>query len=165
MKNSLISIGIVAGVFGLKGELKIDSLTDYPERFNKGELVTLGGQTYLVESSRPTSTDRFILKLVDINSRAQAAKIVKDTLIEIPQDDLRPLPKGSYYRFELIDIDVLSYDDVKIGTVTEIVETGANDVFVVVKHDGTELLIPNIPANIEIDLSTRTMRAQILKEI
>ena len=53
----------------------------------------------------------------------------------------------------------------KIGTVTEIVETGANDVFVVAKHDGSELLIPNIPDNIEIDLSTRTMRTQILKEI
>src|SRR5258708_1814790 len=67
-------------------------------------------------------------------------------LVYVPRADRPPLPPGQYYYHELIGFEVVDENDVSFGRLSEILETGANDVYVVARPDGGELLIPVIPS-------------------
>jgi 16S rRNA processing protein RimM len=165
LSKTLVSIGIVTGVFGIRGELKVDSLTDYDDRFDIDNEIYLGSQKVIIQSSRRLNKSRFIIGVSSIDNRTLAMAIPSGTLLGIDENQLKELPEGKHYRFELIDFDVLSTDGERIGRVSEIIETGANDVFVVKTKDDLEILIPNAPEMVKIDSSSQTILVDMLKEV
>ena len=82
--------------------------------------------------------------------------------VEIDEIDVFPLAEGEYYQFELMGLKVLSSDGDLLGTITEIISTGSNDVFVVHKDD-REILVPDLQHVVEqVDLENNTMIVQLL---
>jgi len=165
VSDTLVSIGVIAGVFGIKGEFKVDSLTDYDDRFDIGNEIYLGIEKVEIIRSRKISPRRFILGLSSINDRNRAMEIPSGTLLGIPENQLKRLPDGKHYRFQLIGLEVLSFDKTSIGYVTEIIETGANDVFVVTTTENTEILVPNTPEMVKIDAENNLIFVNLVEEI
>ena len=138
-----VAVGQIAGAFGVRGDLKVDSLTDFPERFDPGSTLLLNGSPVTITASRAAGGDRYVVRLDAVQDRPQA-EALRGVTLDIPEDALAPLPDGSYYRFQLVGISAETDDGVALGAVSEVLETGSNDVLVVRSAGGREALIPNI---------------------
>ena len=69
---------------------------------------------------------------------------MRGALLTVPEDNLAPLPEDTYYHFQLIDLHVFSDEGEELGVIAEILDTSANDVYVIRKDAGPDLLIPAI---------------------
>ncbi len=134
-------VGRVVGPWGLRGDLKIDSYSDFPERFHPGSLLYLNGRPATVVHSRK-SRQAIIVKLDLVNDRTYAESL-RGALLTIPPADLGPLPEGSFYHFDIIDSDVWTETGDHLGRVKEILQTGAHDVYLIKRDDG-EVLLPAV---------------------
>jgi len=140
----LITIGKAVKPFGVKGEMKIEPLTDFPERFRKLTRVYLvspaGNEIACTVSSVRYAGSTPLLQFGGYDS-PEKAKALNGWLVKVPEEEVVPLPDGRYYWFELIGMDVFSEADEKLGTIVDIFETGSNDVYVM-KRGREEVYIP-----------------------
>ena len=136
-----VTVGRIVGPWGLRGDLKVESLTDFPQRFAPGSSVCLGGVAHVIERCR-WQRGRAIVKLVGVDS-ATAAEALRHCLLEVPEDDLRPLGEGEYYHFQILGLEVRTTAGEVLGRVEQIISTGSNDVLVVRGPRG-EVLIPAV---------------------
>jgi 16S rRNA processing protein RimM len=136
-----VAVGWIAAPWGLRGYLKVQPLTDFPERFQRGAALWVRGRRIEVQRSR-WSRGFVYLGLSGIDSRS-AAEELRGALLEVPESDLTPLPEGQYYRFQVIGLEVRTPEGRSLGRVAEILSTGSNDVYVV-RGGPRELLIPAI---------------------
>lgn len=141
-----LAIGQVARAHGLRGELSVTVLTEFPERFKDTDWVYLGNEqeaeAYRLESYR-WHKPNILLKLEGIDDRTQAEQL-RGLLVQVPVGEAVPLPEGSYYLYQLIGLEVVDTRGETLGTLTDVIETGANDVYVV-QTKGKEVLLPAIP--------------------
>ena len=138
-----IKVGKIVNTHGVKGYIKCIPLTDDLERFEELEYV------YTEKDNIKRTIDDVwyqkglvCLKLKDIDDMDKAESF-KDTYISIVEDQLRVLPENSYYLFDLEGMDVYSNNGDYIGKISEIYQTGANDVYEV-KNNKNSYLIPAI---------------------
>ena len=138
-----IKVGKIVNTHGVKGYIKCIPLTDDLERFEELEYV------YTEKDNIKRTIDdvwyqkgMVCLKLKDIDDMDKA-ELFKDTYISIVEDQLRVLPEDSYYLFDLEGMDVYSNNGDYIGKISEIYQTGANDVYEV-KNNINSYLIPAI---------------------
>jgi len=136
-----VAVGRIVGLWGLRGDLKVEPLTNFPERFAAGGSVCLAGAAYAIERSR-WQRGRALLKLAGIDS-VTAAEALRDRLLEVPEDEIRPLGEGEYYHFQILGLEVRTTAGEVLGRVEQIISTGSNDVFVVRGQRG-EVLIPAV---------------------
>ncbi|MBE9502374.1 MAG: 16S rRNA processing protein RimM [Dehalococcoidia bacterium] len=136
-----IVVGRVVAPWGIKGEVKVEAMTDFPDRFSPGEEVHIDGCPLSIERSR-WHKGRVILKLATVDS-LEAAESLRGRWLEIPQSKLRPLPQDQYYQFQLTGLEVWTTEGKLLGRIVDILPTGSNDVYVVRGEHG-ELLIPAI---------------------
>lgn len=148
-----ILVGEVVATQGNKGEVRVVPHTEFPERFSNMETVRLfrkgtsePEQICVLEGAR-LHREFVILKLRSIDSIDQA-EALRGMEIKVTQDELVELPAGRYYIFRLIGLEVVTTEGQKLGKVTDVLETGANDVYVVKPYKGVtdqkEILIPVI---------------------
>lgn len=143
-------IGRIRKPHGVRGELKVSVLTDVPERFTWLDTVVVTRKEHddnnplilSIESVRFHQGDALIL-FEGIASRDAAGQL-RNRWVKIPIEEALPLEEGEYYAHQAVGWDVLTETGEKLGTVSSLLETGANDVFVVETADG-ELLLPDIP--------------------
>lgn len=140
-KPDFITIGSVLASWGKRGQLKIKALTDFPERFNSGSTVYINHIPMIIGESSP-HRDFLILKLESVDS-IEAAEKLRGLEVEIPASQIKTLPEGQYYYFELVGLSVFTTKDENIGKITSVLTTGSNDVYVVKGKKG-EVLIPAI---------------------
>ncbi|MCL5265334.1 MAG: ribosome maturation factor RimM [Chloroflexi bacterium] len=160
--TSHLVIGRVLGPRGVKGELRVQVLTDFPDRFAKLKTVFVGEELrlYQVEHSRLVKGTA-LLKLQGIDSADEAMKL-RGRSIHVPVEEAVPLSEGQYYWHQIIGLDVWTTEGVLLGKLTEILRTGANDVYVVQKDD-KEVLLPAIEQVIkEIDLEKGRMVVELM---
>ncbi|MDD4046774.1 MAG: ribosome maturation factor RimM [Tissierellia bacterium] len=138
-----IKVGKIVNTHGVKGYIKCIPLTDDLERFEELEYV------YTEKDNIKRTIDDVwyqkglvCLKLKDIDDMDKA-ELFKDTYISIVEDQLRVLPENSYYLFDLEGMDVYSNNGDYIGKISEVYQTGANDVYEV-KNNINSYLIPAI---------------------
>ncbi len=153
----MVTIGKVLKPRGTAGEVTVMPLTSSLERFSRVCRVYIeldaGRKELRVERSRP-SGKAVIVKFHGIDSPEDAERLRGRELM-IPEEESPPLPEGVYYHYQIIGARVYTEGGAFIGTVKEIIETGSNDVYVVVK-EGKEHLIPAIRDVIkEIDTDRR----------
>ena len=152
--QEFVAIGEVMGAWGLKGAFRVKPLTDFPERFEPGEAVFLGGVRHTIESSM-WQKGVVVVRLGGIETPEDAAGLRRKTL-EIPRGALHELPEGQYYQFEIVGLEVSTTTGKVLGKVTNILNCG-NDVYVV-KGEGREVLIPATTDVVkQIDLKKGTM--------
>jgi 16S rRNA processing protein RimM len=153
------AIGKIVAFFGIHGELKVFSLSDVPDRFAQLESVYLrpGYARYAIERVRPYKGNMLVLKLSGIDD-ANAAEALRDHELCIPLDQLAGLPPDSYYQHDIIGLHVTTLEGQTVGTITDILVTGGNDVYVIKTASGREALIPAIKDVVkQVDLLRRSM--------
>jgi 16S rRNA processing protein RimM len=140
-----LAIGRVVRAHGLKGEISVTVLTEFPERFEIIEQVYLGDQfeatPYPLKSYR-WHKDNVLLTLSGITNRDEA-ETLKGQLVQVPIEEAMPLPDGAYYHYQLVSLEVVTTAGERLGVLSEVMETGANDVYVV-DNEGKEILLPAI---------------------
>lgn len=151
-------LGKILRPHGIRGELRVQLLTDYPERITKLKKIAIGesptsskAKFYTVEFMRQHQ-DYGLLKLKTIDDR-NAAELFRDLFVMVKTEDAVPLADDEVYLYQLIGMVVKTDTGEIIGTLADVLETGANDVYIVKKDMGGEVLIPVIPS---VVLSTNT---------
>ena len=152
-----ITVGRVVGLWGLQGDLKVEPLTDTPQRFAPGSVLYLDGRAARVVRSGGYK-GHLLVKLDLAGNRAQA-EALRGKELTVPRDRISPLPEGSYYYFQVIDIAVWTDDGECLGRVEEVLSTdGSNDVYVVRDEGNKEVLVPALKDVIlEVDLEQGRM--------
>lgn len=149
-------IGRVVGVFGVRGELKVHIETDFPERFETLARVYLCGEQYEAEGAR-LHQGMALLKLRSVDDPEAAAEFA-GCEVEVALADAVRLEEGRYFIYQIEGLQVETTDGEVLGTISEILQTGGNDVYVVTTPAGGELLVPAIKQVIKrIDLENGTM--------
>lgn len=150
-------IGRIAGAHGAHGEFKLAILSSHPEHFPALERVYLG------DEPTPRRLEQVHLRRGDALLRVEGLTAAEEVarrrgqLVWIDRADAMPLPEGEYYHYQLLDLDVVDVEGHALGRLVRIIETGANDVYVVQQQDG-ELLLPALEAVIrEVDLANHRM--------
>jgi 16S rRNA processing protein RimM len=146
-------VGRAIGPVGLSGDVRVDLLTDFPERFEHLAEIHVGDnlRPYAIESAR-LDGDSVVLKLRGVDD-ATAAQALRSAYLSIPIDQAVKLPPDSYYWHQIVGMEVWSDDGRSLGKISEVLRTGSNDVYVV----GTgprALLIPaieNVVLNVDVD--------------
>ena len=136
-----IAIGRILTPWGIKGKLKVEVITDFPQRFAPGAKIYVNQQPMTVDSVG-WHKGRAILKLSTIDSIKEAEKL-RGQLIEIDHSQLYSLPEGQYYGFQLIGLEAWTTQGELLGNVTGILPAPSNDTYVVSGIKG-EILVPAI---------------------
>jgi 16S rRNA processing protein RimM len=161
MNPRFIPIARVVAPWGIHGEVKVESMTDFSDRFACGNTVYLQELPVKIESSR-LNDNLVILKISTIDSRNQAEEI-RGSFLEIPFSQLHSLEEGEYYQFQLLGLKVLSPESVLLGQISDIIQTGSNDVYEV-SSDTNTFLIPATDEVIKsIDLAKGCMTIEVMK--
>jgi 16S rRNA processing protein RimM len=159
-----LAIGRVIRAHGLRGEVSVAVLTDFPERFKTTEWVYLGNEfeatPYRLQSFR-WHKQNVLLTLEGVTNRTQA-ELLRGQLVQVPLEEAVLLPDGSYYLYQLIGLKVEDTSGKFLGTIKAVLETGANDVYVV-EHEGQELLLPAIPDVVKnVDIAAGIMVVHLM---
>lgn len=162
----LISVGRVIKPRGVRGEVKVESLTDFPERFEKLDRVYLTWPSGRVLECRVGSV-RYIKGIpylvFESYETPEKARQLCGSLIQIPEQEAMPIPDGSFYWFELIGMEVFTEDERRLGVIDEILRTGGNDVYVV-KNGRKEYYIPATEEVIrQVDKARRRMVIHVIE--
>jgi len=148
-------VGYILAPWGIRGEVKVEVVTDFPERFAPRKIVYLNARPLEIESCHPHK-QHLVVKLATIDSVEDAEKLRGQDLT-IPRSELYPLPEGQYYTFQIIGLKVVTTEGKLLGRITEIMTTGSNDVYIVEGKRG-EILIPAIEDVVKsIDLAKGKM--------
>jgi 16S rRNA processing protein RimM len=147
----MIRVGQVAGAYGVDGAVKVIPLTDFEDRFDPGASLVLEGAEREVEWSR-AGYPGLVVKFRGIDNRT-IAELFRGRYLEIPEAAVRPLAEGRYYHHQVVGLTVLTSSGQRLGTIAEVLERPANDVWV--SRDGVvEHLIPATKdAVVEVDVS------------
>lgn len=135
----MIRVGQVAGAYGLDGAVKVVPLTDFGDRFDAGSALVLEGAERHVEWSR-TGQLGLVLKLRGIDNRTMA-ELFRGRYLEVPEEAVRPLTEGRFYHHQVVGLTVLTSSGRTLGTIAEVLERPANDVWVT-REGVVEHLIP-----------------------
>lgn len=154
------TIGKIVAPFGLRGQMKVTSLTDIPDRFAHLEEVYLGSEykSYTIKEVRPYKGKMVLLKVAGI-ANATAAEALRNQDVFIPAEQLAQLPPDFYYQHDILGLSVEKVVGGQVvGTIVDIMPTGGNDVYVIKASGGKQYLIPAVKSIIkQVDLIRRVM--------
>lgn len=119
--------------------MRIAVLSDHPRRFAPGETVYVRGTPYRIEEAS-RHKDTVVAMLEGIHSQTEAAEL-RDAHVEVPEGDVPPSEEGTYYYFQVLGLKAYTTQGELLGVITDILATGANDVYVI-SGDGQEVLVP-----------------------
>ncbi len=158
-----LAVGKVLKPQGVKGELKVEPLTRSPERFLELEKVfsDARGNKELKICGVRFQKNLVFLKIEGIDS-IEGAEQLRNKLLFIPASWRKELPRGEYYIYELIGIEVFTGNGERLGTLKEVMSLPGNDVFLVEKED-EEILIPALKKVVKkVDLDRGQMEVELL---
>jgi 16S rRNA processing protein RimM len=164
-EQEFCTIGKIVAPFGIRGELKVQPLTDIPDRFSQLDTIHLSPDytPYVIEGVRPYKGDMVLLALGGVDD-ANAAELLRNRDLCIPIDQLSKLPPDSYYQHDILGLRVFTLDNQEVGTIVDIMTTGGNDVYILRSIEKREVLIPAIKEVIkQIDLVRRMMYIDPMK--
>ncbi len=149
----ILEVGKIVNTHGLKGEVKVVPWTDYPEVFEEIENVSLkNGQSFEIKGVK-YQKNNIILKLSGVDKIEDAEKL-KNSILFAEKTELGELPEGVYYVADLIGLMVKTDEGEILGTISDVINTGANDIYEVKREDKKPLLIPvidDVVLNVSID--------------
>ena len=162
----MIRVGKITNTHGHKGAVKVLSMTDNPERFEElQEVFLLDGdkKEKLTINSVKYQKSNLILEIKEIKDMNQA-ELYKGKYLFIAKKDINPLPEGRYYIFQLVGLKVYEKDNF-LGEITEVIETGSNDVYIVKSKDREkDILVPALKKVVKnIDLENKTMQVELIE--
>ena len=159
--KDFMSVGQIGKTHGIKGEVKVFSLTDSLERFKTIKDVYIDGEIRKVEGCK-LQADKVILKIEGIDSIEQA-ETYRNKYLMVKREDAIKLSEGSYYVADIIGCSVLEEDGEELGKVFDVLNTPGNDVYWV--KGKKEVLIPVLKDIIvSIDINKHKIVIKPVKE-
>lgn len=159
MDENMFTVGKIVNTHGIKGEVKVFRITDFEERFAIGETVyaTKDGDTmipFVIDGHRRhKGHDLLHFEGADLIDDVEH---LKNSTLKISERQLTELDEDEYYYHEIIGCDVYTTDNEHLGPIKEILSPGANDVWVVNRSGGGDLLIPYISDVVkEVDITAQ----------
>jgi 16S rRNA processing protein RimM len=147
----MIRIGQVAGAYGLDGAVKVIPLTDFDDRFAPGASLVLEGAEHRVQWSRPGQPG-LVVKLNGVDNRTMA-ELLRGRYLEVPESAARALENGRFYHHQVVGLAAVTSSGRDLGTIAEVLERPANDVWVS-REGAVEHLIPATrDAVVNVDLA------------
>ena len=161
-----LKVGVVTTTHGIKGELKVFPTTDSPERFLElSEVLADAGKELLPLTLEKV---RFFKNLVIVKFKeyntCDDVMFLKGKDLLIPRSEGAELGEDEYYIADLLGMKVVLEDGSDYGTLKDVMETGANDVYIVTRTDGSEILLPAIhDCILDVDPEEGRMTVRIMK--
>ena len=163
--EDMLKVGVITSTHGIRGEVKVFPTTDDAKRFKKLKNVILDNGKEKIDmeiASVKFFKNMVILKFKGIDDINDVEKYKKAELY-VTRENAVPLKKDEYFIADLIGVNVYNESDIEIGTVTDVIETGANDVYVIKCTDGRELLLPAIKQCIlNVNIIDKKMKVHVL---
>jgi len=145
--RELMSVGQITKPHGVRGEVKVFSLTDSLERFRELDRAYIDDKEVNITSVK-LQKDRAILKIEGIDS-IDEADLYRNKYLQVKREDAIKLPEGSYYVADLMDCYVYDTDGEELGKVYDVIATGSNDVYWVKSEGKEDVLIPVLKTIVE----------------
>jgi len=160
---AFIAVGKIRRPHGVRGDVLVELHTDFPERLKPKKVLFVGeNRERLVIRSRRLHNDGLLLGFETYDTPEAVGRFRNQTLFVLASDSPQ-LPEWLYYFHDLLGLTVLDEAGSLLGELTEIIKTGANDVYVVTASSGTEILLPAIPEVVlAVDLGERRMTVRLL---
>ena len=156
-------VGTIKRPHGLRGEMLMDVITDFPERLGPGSKVFLGTRhTPATIHAGRLHARGLLIRLQGVET-PEAAGAFRNHAVYVLSSDRPDLPPGQYYHHELLGSTIVQDGEQRsIGTLVEILQTGANDVYVIKDAENRELLLPVIAGVVlGIDVAQRLIMVRI----
>ena len=164
--EDLLQVGIITSTHGVRGEVKVYPTTDDPRRFRRLKEVVLdtGSEKLNLEIEGVKFFKQFvILKFKGLDNINDIEKYRQKSLYVTRKNAVR-LQRDEYFIADLIGLKVQDEDGTELGTVKDVIETGANDVYEVEMEDGRSLLLPAIKQCIlNVDVENGMMQVHVLE--
>ena len=157
MKDNLIAVARISSAHGVRGEVKLLPLTDFPQRFESTKYLLLADGTKLMMESARVHKGMVLAKIRGFDT-PEVWLDYRQKELYVTEDDLMPLPAGQYYIYQMIGLAVFDEQGTLLGELSDVLQTGSNDVYAVKLTDGKELLVPAIESFVkQIDMNARKM--------
>ena len=164
--EDFFQVGIITSHHGIGGEVKVYPTTDEPKRFRRLKEIILdtGKERKTLEIESVKFFKQFvILKFKGLDNISDVERLRKCSLF-VPRENAVRLARDEYFIADLEGLQVRDEDGIPIGVLNSVLETGANDVYVIGLSDGRELLLPAIKQCIlEVDVEAGYIRIHILE--
>lgn len=165
-KDDMLQVGAITSTHGIRGEVKVFPTTDDVNRFKKLKNVILdtGKEKKELEIEGVKFFKQFvILKFKGIDNINDIEKY-KGRNLYVTRENAVKLKKDEYFIADLIGLTVVDEEEKIVGTLTDVIETGANDVYVVTMEGGKEVLLPAIKQCIlEVNMEEERIRVHIME--
>lgn len=154
------AIGMIERPRGLNGELKVLPLTDFPERFDPGARVFVSGISRTV--TRCNWQRGRVYLFIEGVSNHESAEALRGELIEVPEEERPTTADPFWYIDEIEGLQVVGVDGTEFGRIREVLQTGANDVYIVDRGAHRDLLVPAVrDVVVAIDIAAGTMTVDL----
>lgn len=153
-----LAVGRLRRSHGVQGEMLMDILTGFPERLRSGKIVYVGDshEPLRLASVRGHNKEK-IVRIAGFETPEDTARL-RNAIVYVKASELPVLPEGEYYHHQLIGLSVVDESGKPLGRLVDILETGANDVYVIKSEEGKELLLPAVD---EVVLAVDLERAEL----
>ena len=166
MKQEYFEIGQIVNHFGIKGMVKVNPFTDDISQFEKLKSILLVKDEKLSEveiEETKYSKNQVLLKLKGIDTVEEAEKY-RGCYLKIARSNSKKLPKDTYFIADLLGLTVYTDENILLGKVEDIYNSGANDIYVIKSEDGKQILLPGIGEVIkQIDLEQEKIIVHLIK--
>ncbi len=157
-----LAVGRLRRPHGVRGEIQMDVLTDFPERLTPGVTLYAGPDNRPLRLRSRRWHGHSLLVAFDGCTTPEEAGLLRNLLVSVHADDRPPLPAGEYYHHQILGLRAVTEEGRFLGAVKEILETGANEVYVLRPENGPEILLPGID---DVILSIDLEKGEILVKL
>ncbi len=157
----MIAIGHVRRAVGLDGRVEVELYSGDISRLTPGAILTASNRNLTVVKATSGRKGLVNVYFEGVKDR-DGAELLRGATLEIPESQLPEATEGTYYHYQIIGSSVVDLDGSQIGSVSGIMETGANDVYVVSKPGGGEILIPATRNTVkEVDIVSKVITVNL----
>ena len=162
--EQFLQVGVISSTHGIRGEVKVFPTTDAPARFKKLKIVLLDTGKELTELE--VQSVKFFKQFVILKFRGidniNDIEIYKGKSLLVPREDAVELEENEYYIADLIGMEVVT-DEGEFGILRDVMETGANEVYIIDSKEHGEVLIPAIrDCILDVDVENRRMKIRLM---
>ena len=164
--EDLLKVGVITTTHGVRGEVKVFPTTDDAERFLELEYVLLdtGRELRRLDIKNVRFFKNLVILKFDGIDNINDIEKYKGKDLWIPREEAQELGEAEYYIADLQGLNVVLEDGTEFGTLRDVMETGANDVYIIDSNEHGEVLLPAIKECIlDVDLEKNTMTVHLMK--
>ena len=163
--NADLRVGVITRTHGIRGEVKVYPTTDSPLRFNEIEevIAKLGKREKLLKLEHASYFKNLVILKFTGLDHIEDVEALKGAELYVKRSDGEELGENEYYIADIIGMEVYDEEGLRIGTVKDVLETGANDVYIVSREAEKDLLLPAIHQCIRnVDVENNRMTVHIM---